>query len=55
MRNEKKGVRKLNEKQVKDIRMNIKKNNNVAELADKYEVSLATIYNIKHRQTWKHI
>ncbi len=49
---EKQGFAKLTEKQVIDIRKSIE---SLSVIAKKYNVGNSTIWNIKHRKTWKHI
>lgn len=43
---------KLNEEKVKAI---LNDYSTMREIADKYDVSLTTIYNIKNRHIWRHV
>ena len=43
---------KLNEEKVKAI---LNDDSKMKEIAEKYNVSLTTIYNIKNRHIWKHV
>ncbi len=50
------GSAKLNEKQVKEIRKNYnKKTMNGMDMAKKYKMSYATIYEILSKKIWKHV
>ena len=54
-RGEKIGTSKLTEQQVREIRAIPRKRNFLQALADKYDVSIFTIREVRKFKTWKHI
>jgi hypothetical protein len=49
------GMAKLNEVQVREIKILLDSGVDMSELSEKYKVTKMSIYNIKKRKTWKHI
>ncbi len=48
-------VAKLNEVQVKEIRLMLEKKVTCTEISKKYDVNIKVISRIKNRETWKHV
>lgn len=46
---------KLKESEVLQIIELLKENNTLASIAEKFNVHIVTIFDIKHRKTWKHL